>query len=758
MHPFGLFLFQIIYRYGQTGTGKTFTMEGDRTPAANPDEFLSWEDDPLVGIIPRAVSHLFSVLNSLPNCEYSVKISYIELYNEELSDLLNESIDSNKEEAKLRIFDDSTRKGSIMIPGLEEVIVKNKTEVYKILQKGAERRQKASTLMNSQSSRSHSIFTVTVFIKEKSIEGEEIIKVGKLNLVDLAGSENIERSGATGKRAAEAGKINKSLTTLGRVITALVERRDHIPYRESNLTRLLQDSLGGKTKTSIIATISPALCNLEETLSTLDYAHKAKSIRNKPEINQKLVKKALIKEYTEEIERLKKELISTRDKNGIYMPTDVYEDMQSRLEMQKVEIRDLLQRISGLSLEIEKLNSLFEETKQNLDEKETQLFDAQTKLQTTQNSMESIKSEIGETRYLLQEQVKTENKLLSQAEQLLAEKIETQADCAGLHDKLDRLNQISNKNKSSVNKFASEMSEMLARTRRIESETSESNTNRFCSLCQLLQNLSSKISESKSDNQFELEAFNESQAKIFAEHNMFVKRELRDYFIEKFENLIKKIDEDKTEKINMFTRATDLCIAHKYEFDVSYNELNKHIQSMEANNMTLECKFNDLSNKFVAKRIYDLNEMCNNVTLKLNSLTESMNSFKLDLNEMYNMKKMHRNNLNEALNGVFDCLKKITTSVNESLNQMDVKYDLLKRQTDTYLDELNSIKELVKQNCKNCISSMTAEYEQDIEIPVKSLFQYNTSSFNDVSGFLIYNAWLIKLILISKPCVAKKSM
>jgi len=140
--------------------------------------------------------------------------------------------------------------------------------------------------------------------------------VGKLNLVDLAGSENIERSGATGKRAAEAGRINKSLTTLGRVITALVEHRDHIPYRESNLTRLLQDSLGGRTKTTLIATISPALCNLEETLSTLDYANKAKSIRNKPEINQKLVKKALIKEYTEEIDKLKRELYSSREKNG----------------------------------------------------------------------------------------------------------------------------------------------------------------------------------------------------------------------------------------------------------------------------------------------------------------------------------------------------------------------------------------------------------------------------------------------------------
>ena len=110
---------------------------------------------------------------------------------------------------------------------------------------------------------------------------EELVKVGKLNLVDLAGSENIGRSGAVDKRAREAGSINQSLLTLGRVITGLVDHSPHVPYRESKLTRLLQDSLGGRTKTSIIATISPALVNMEESLSTLDYAHRAKNIMNR---------------------------------------------------------------------------------------------------------------------------------------------------------------------------------------------------------------------------------------------------------------------------------------------------------------------------------------------------------------------------------------------------------------------------------------------------------------------------------------------
>ena len=139
--------------------------------------------------------------------------------------------------------------------------------------------------MNAYSSQSHSVFSVTIPMKETTVDGQELVKTGKLNLVDLAGSEkNIGRSGAVDKRAREAGNSSQSLLTLGRVITALVERTPHVPYRESKLTRILQDSLGGRTRTSIIATVSPASLNLEETLSTLEYAHRAKNILSKPEV------------------------------------------------------------------------------------------------------------------------------------------------------------------------------------------------------------------------------------------------------------------------------------------------------------------------------------------------------------------------------------------------------------------------------------------------------------------------------------------
>lgn len=273
-----------IFAYGQTGTGKTFTMEGERSP----NEVYTWEEDPLAGIIPRTLHQIFEKLTD-NGTEFSVKVSLLEIYNEELFDLLSPSSDVSE---RLQMFDDPRNKRGVIIKGLEEITVHNKDEVYQILEKGAAKRTTAATLMNAYSSRSHSVFSVTIHMKETTIDGEELVKIGKLNLVDLAGSENIGRSGAVDKRAREAGNINQSLLTLGRVITALVERTPHIPYRESKLTRILQDSLGGRTRTSIIATISPASFNLEETLSTLEYAHRAKNIMNKPEVNQKLTKKS----------------------------------------------------------------------------------------------------------------------------------------------------------------------------------------------------------------------------------------------------------------------------------------------------------------------------------------------------------------------------------------------------------------------------------------------------------------------------------
>ncbi|CAK5078563.1 unnamed protein product [Meloidogyne enterolobii] len=299
-----------VFAYGQTGSGKTFTMEGRHDDSND----YTWNTDPTAGIIPRALQQIFSELGV--DIDYTVRVSFVELYNEQIFDLLSRSENSQLE--SLRIFDDKEKGVSII--GAEEVIVLSLKEVYDLLRRGAEKRRTATTLMNMTSSRSHSVFTISVMIREPGlVDGEELLRQGKLNLVDLAGSENIGRSGATDIRAREAGNINTSLLALGRVINALTMGSSHIPYRESKLTRILQDSLGGKTITTIIATISPASSNFEESVNTLDYAQRAKNIKNNPEVNLRITRKGLLKEYKDEIDRLRRDLLAAREEKRAFL-------------------------------------------------------------------------------------------------------------------------------------------------------------------------------------------------------------------------------------------------------------------------------------------------------------------------------------------------------------------------------------------------------------------------------------------------------
>ncbi|XP_076981543.1 kinesin-like protein KIF11 [Tamandua tetradactyla] len=443
-----------IFAYGQTGTGKTFTMEGERSP----NEEYTWEEDPLAGIIPRTLHQIFEKLTD-NGTEFSVKVSLLEIYNEELFDLLNPSTDVSE---RLQMFDDPRNKRGVIIKGLEEIAVHNKDEVYQILEKGAAKRTTAATLMNAYSSRSHSVFSVTIHMKETTIDGEELLKIGKLNLVDLAGSENIGRSGAVDKRAREAGNINQSLLTLGRVITALVERTPHVPYRESKLTRILQDSLGGRTRTSIIATVSPASLSLEETLSTLEYAHRAKNILNKPEVNQKLTKKALIKEYTEEIERLKRDLAAAREKNGVYISEENFRAMNGKLTVQEEQIMEFIEKIGAIEEELSRVTELFKDNKNELDQCKCDLQNKTQELETTQKNLQETKLQLVKEEYITSALESTEKKLHDAASRLLNTVEETTNDVSELHSKLDRKKAIDEYNAEAQDIFGKSLNSLFS--------------------------------------------------------------------------------------------------------------------------------------------------------------------------------------------------------------------------------------------------------------------------------------------------------
>ncbi|CAL5019820.1 unnamed protein product [Urochloa decumbens] len=331
-----------IFAYGVTSSGKTHTMHGDqRSP----------------GIIPLAVKDAFSIIQETPNREFLLRVSYLEIYNEVVNDLLNPAGQN------LRIREDPQ---GTFVEGIKEEVVLSPAHALSLIAAGEEHRHVGSTNFNLLSSRSHTIFTLTI---ESSPCGEsnegEAVTFSQLNLIDLAGSES-SRAETTGVRRKEGSYINKSLLTLGTVISKLTDgKATHIPYRDSKLTRLLQSSLSGQGRVSLICTVTPASSNSEETHNTLKFAHRAKRIEIQASQNKIIDEKSLIKKYQTEIRRLKEELEQL--KMGIISGTpskDTGEDniilwkqkledgnvkLQTRLEQEEEAKAALLARIQRLT-------------------------------------------------------------------------------------------------------------------------------------------------------------------------------------------------------------------------------------------------------------------------------------------------------------------------------------------------------------------------------------------------------------------------
>ena len=351
-----------IFAYGQTGTGKTYTMGGG---ASVPQEEKR-------GIVPRVVENIFNFIekkNYDESNKYIIRASYLQIYNESIDDLLK------TERTNLSIRED--KKKGIFIENLSEWVVNSSNDIYTLLQIGNDNRATASTSMNELSSRSHAIF---IIILEQLNNNN--IKLSKLNLVDLAGSERIKVTGATGKQLEESKKINKSLSALGNVINALTDTKGnniHIPYRDSKLTRLLEDSLGGNCITTLITTISPSPNFINETLSSLVFAKRAKKIKNKPKINKDINHRSLISQYELQLRNLKDELnkknelllnnkLNVQLQNTIQEKNEIYknlEEMSKKYYLERDAKKNLELKISKLENEKSKINEKNENTENN---------------------------------------------------------------------------------------------------------------------------------------------------------------------------------------------------------------------------------------------------------------------------------------------------------------------------------------------------------------------------------------------------------
>ncbi|XP_059729922.1 kinesin-like protein KIF27 isoform X3 [Haemorhous mexicanus] len=293
-----------VFAYGQTGSGKTYTIGGDHVASVAVDER---------GIIPRAIQELFNHISEHRNINFRVKVSYIEVYKEELRDLLD--LETSVKDLHIR----EDEKGNTVIVGAKEFQVECADEVISLLESGNAARHTGTTQMNEHSSRSHAIFTISIHQKQ-SAEYQNAAQdsiASKFHFVDLAGSERVAKTGNTGERFKESVQINSGLLALGNVISALGDPKRksvHIPYRDAKITRILKDSLGGNAKTVMITCISPSSLDFDESLNSLKYANRAKNIRNKPVVNYN-PEKDRIDEMELEIRLLREALQSQQASN-----------------------------------------------------------------------------------------------------------------------------------------------------------------------------------------------------------------------------------------------------------------------------------------------------------------------------------------------------------------------------------------------------------------------------------------------------------
>jgi len=355
-----------VLAYGQTGSGKTYTMG---TVKEHP------HSDNLIGVLPRFAKDLFQYVSAAENedKDFNLRVSFLEIHNEEIHDLLNPCEEGLEKPISIR----ETADGQVVPFGVIEQIVSSEEELIRYLEEGSEYRATGPTMMNVQSSRSHAIFTVILTQKKRAtlkddtvtdvLEPEEVI-CSKFHFVDLAGSERLKRTQAVGETMKEGININCGLLALGNVISALGDpkrKATHVPFRESKITRLLQDSLGGNSQTLMIACISPAEINIDESLNTLRYANRARNIENKPIINRDADSAKFI-ELQNEVLALRKLL----EEHGVSIHSSANKSIDFRMTQRQQDLEDEVTRLSERNKILHK----------DLSDKEEQLFVVQKKV------------------------------------------------------------------------------------------------------------------------------------------------------------------------------------------------------------------------------------------------------------------------------------------------------------------------------------------------------------------------------------------
>lgn len=399
------------------------------------------------GLIPRTILNLFQCLKYAA-LSYSVRISYLEIFNDDLIDLLQGN-DNSVAGSALKIYENN--KNQVYVNGLTEMDVRTSTEALAALQMGNDR------LSNHiHSSKSHTIFTLNVQLREKPkhVDADNnLIKFSRLNFVQLASTEN-----TTSKSLV---KTVQSLASFNRVIQALIDKQSHIPYRDSKLTRIMQDSLGGNVKTAFIASIAPDSGGIEETLQTLEMMARIKCIQNQPRINERLNKHVMLNDVAKEISQLKRDIEANRNKDGIFVSLEDYENRRSQLESSRFELR-------RTHFELQKLNEEFDELNNNYNDADSNLTILSRKItllhrmKAAQDEKLEIISNINRERdEWIEKHVATEEELTQQSNQLLATVETASNEAAQLCDSIERRKVVGDSLETMRDNFVEDLQQQL---------------------------------------------------------------------------------------------------------------------------------------------------------------------------------------------------------------------------------------------------------------------------------------------------------
>ena len=711
-------------------------------------------NDQGIGLLPRIIYYLFQNINTQKseNIDFKLKISFLEIYQENISDLLNP--DSSRF-VQLRDIG-----STIILDGLRKLIISSPEEALRYIIQGSKLRHTASTLMNNQSSRSHAVISIYI---EKTITPQakspnkpanqrSRIKIQKsvFHIIDLAGSERQNKTGTTGERTREAGSINKSLLNLSIVIREIINNKKQIPYRDSKLTHLLRDSLGGNAKTTIIAAVSPFDCNLSETISTLNFAQNAKKVKNHAVVNEELSgaenirEMKILKKYNSVVEenlRLKEELLKyqkdnnnlvycLKDVEGIDKGLDEFLKEMNNLQEINAKLRDKIEK-NDLEIKIrdKKIESLKEQINnyiQNLRNLIREKNDYMTK-----NIILS-----GQIKEEENEKTKLENHYKEQISILEQNNIQTEQIIKNKGVMIEDLTQKLNQYMTQISEKEKQINELMINIQKKQNEINEIN-NQKINEKQKIENLNQKINQCYIENELKQKEIDELR-----KNNNDIKDKGKNLLKKYDENINKNSDEiielkntikDREKQIEkakvLYHNLEQFKISIENKLEEKSNRINSYlseIADLNQKNRILKTKYEELKTEYDKINIDFCNSQENNI-----NINHSKNNYgNNQINRKNQTKKIsNKNNSKFGMNNSIN---------NNSLNSENLKYkklyEELKKKYDTTLKNISCGKkiksvqdlleklDLTEKDLNECRRIMNSSFNKIQDILSKDIF------------------------------------